>query len=197
MPLFFLPGAAGSSAFWRPVAERISSPEPRRFFSWPGLGNEPAISSIQSIEDLVSLVAEQLTVPSVLIAQSMGGYIALRLALQKPDLVRRLVLTVASAGLPTEHLGAIDWRANYPRNFPRAANWITEPTEDLRPHLHKINAPCLLLWGGADPISPVSVGQQLLAALPNAQLHVFDDADHDLAISHSQAVAQLIEAYLE
>ena len=151
---------------------------------------------VQSIDDLVGMVIEQITQPSSLVAQSMGGYVALRVALERPDLVRRHVLTVASAGLAMNELGAINWRNNYAKNFPAAANWISEPTEDLSAKLSKITVPCLLIWGSADLISPVAVGEKLRTILPNAYLHVFDNADHDLAISHAGDVAKLIDKHL-
>ena len=40
MSLYFLPGAIGNGAFWRPVAELLPQEQPRHFFSWPGLGAE-------------------------------------------------------------------------------------------------------------------------------------------------------------
>lgn len=53
-----------------------------------------------------------------------------------------------------------------------------------------------LLWGDADPISPVAVGQRLAALLPQAQLHVFAGGDHDLGHALAHEVAPLIDAHL-
>ena len=66
--------------------------------------------------------------PVDLVAQSMGGVIAARLALEQPNRVRRLVLTVTSGGVEHDRSSArADWRADYRQSFPRAADWITEP----------------------------------------------------------------------
>ncbi len=125
----FLPGAGGSASFWRPLAERAQLDG--EFLGWPGLGNEPADPSINRIDDLVAFAASEVTEPVNIIAQSMGGYIALKLALAFPALVRSLVLAVTSGGVPMADLGGADWRANHPKSFPLKANWIAHPVDDL------------------------------------------------------------------
>lgn len=145
----FLPGAAGSADFWKPAA-RAAGLE-GVFLSWPGLGLEPARPGIASLDDLTALAAREVGEPVDILAQSMGGVIALRLALAFPRLVRRLVLAVTSGGLPVTKLGGADWRADYAAAFPGAARWIADPVPDLSDHLPGITAPTLLLWGGCRP----------------------------------------------
>jgi len=130
------------------------------------------------------------------VAQSMGGGIAARLAIERPKLVRRLVLTVTSAGVDMAQLGASDWRDDYRRNFPRAAAWITERRAAAPLPVEKIAAPTLLLWGDADPISPVAVGRHLQSRIAGAHLHVVTGGDHDLAKTHASEIAPLIERHL-
>jgi pimeloyl-ACP methyl ester carboxylesterase len=98
------------ATFWRPVADRLDPNRDKRFFSWPGLGNEPHDPSVRGLDDLVSMVLSDLGEPADLIAQSMGGLIAARVALAAPGKIRRLVLTATSAGVPVHAYGAIDWR---------------------------------------------------------------------------------------
>jgi len=190
----FLPGASGSASFWKPVATHAGLDG--LFFSWPGLGTEPSAPGISNIDDLFSLVAPEMKQPVAIIAQSMGGYIALKLALSFPHLVKSLVLVVTSGGVPTMDLGACDWRPGYFAAFPQAARWIADPVPDLSADIPSIEAPTLLLWGDADPISPVAVGQRLRALLPDARLCVFPGADHDLAQTHADAVAGEIKRHL-
>ena len=192
----FLPGAGGSASFWRPVADRLDPNRNKRFFSWPGLGNEPHDPSVRGLDDLVSMVLSDLGEPADLIAQSMGGLIAARVALAAPGKIRRLVLTATSAGVPMHAYGATDWRSDYQREFPTAANWITEVNEDLSPALHLIGAPCLLIWGDADAISPPSVGRRLCELLPDARLHIVRGGDHGLARTHADQIAPLITEHL-
>jgi pimeloyl-ACP methyl ester carboxylesterase len=54
----------------------------------------------------------------------------------------------------------------------------------------------LLLWGEADPISPVAVGERLAALLPQSRLQVIPGADHGLCLHHADQVAPLIDAHL-
>jgi pimeloyl-ACP methyl ester carboxylesterase len=191
----FLPGASGSASFWKPVATHAGLEG--IFFSWPGLGHEPADPDVNSIDDLVTLAAREITGPVNIVAQSMGGLIAIRLALTYPELVKRLVLAVTSGGLPVADLGGADWRGDYFTAFPRAARWIADSVPDLSNQIPLVEAPTLLLWGDADPISPVMVGERLLFLLPNAWLRVFPGAGHDLAQTHAPAVAAEMERYLE
>lgn len=190
----FLPGAGGSASFWRPVADRMGIEG--TFLSWPGLGHEAPDPEIESFDDLVAMVVEQIDRPVDIVAQSMGGVVAIRAALARPQFIRRLVLTVTSGGLPLAALGAADWRGDYFRSFPEAAQWIGAPGPDLSDAIRTIKAPTLLLWGDSDPISPVAVGERLGRLLPEARLHVLKDAGHDLALTHVPEVAELISAHL-
>jgi pimeloyl-ACP methyl ester carboxylesterase len=113
-----------------------------------------------------------------------------------PKKVHRLVLAVTSAGVPVADLGGSDWRSDYYQTFPHAARWIGESVADLSHRISSIKAPTLLLWGGSDPISPVSVGERLQALLPNTKLHIIPGADHDLARTHAALVADLIMGHL-
>jgi len=194
--ILFLPGAGASPDFWKPVGDRLPEAWPKEYFGWPGLGDQPHDPAIKDIDDLVRLVAARMDEPVDLVAQSMGGVIATRLALERPDRVRRLVLTVTSGGVNMTQLGAADWRDDYRRSFPRAAGWITEagPSSDLP--VERISAPTLLLWGDSDAISPPAVGRHLEQRIPDARLHVVPGGDHDLAKTHAALVAPLIEAHL-
>ena len=195
-PIFFLPGAGGSPAFWKPVAERLPADRPKRQFGWPGLGNQPHDPSIRSLDDLVALVRAAMIEPVDLVAQSMGGWIAARLAIEHPALVRRLVLTETSAGVNMKTLGATDWREDYRRNFPDAAPWITDLRASGSLAIDRIVAPTLLIWGDKDPISPVAVGKHLAERIRGANLEVVAGGNHDLAQTHAEQVAPMIARHL-
>lgn len=97
--LFFLPGASGNIDFWQPVASQLNHKAKPIFFGWPGFGEAPVDSSITSLADLTTLLLAKIHTPTALIAQSMGGIVAVQAALQRPDLITHLVLTVTSGGV--------------------------------------------------------------------------------------------------
>jgi len=169
---------------------------PRRV-SWPGAGEQPHDASVRGFDDLVDRVVAELEPGTDVVAQSMGGVVAVRLALRYPERLRRLVLVATSGGLDTGELGAADWRPPYRREYPRAAAWVTEEHVDHTDAIPDITAPTLLVWGARDPLSPVAVGHRLRERLPHAELHVIDDGTHSLAYDQPVTVAALIAAHLQ
>jgi pimeloyl-ACP methyl ester carboxylesterase len=195
--LFFLPGAGADPGFWRGVGDRLGDARDKVYFGWPGLGHQPPRPDASSLDDLVRLVETKLdSRPVDLLAQSIGGLIAMLVTLHHPGKVRRLVLSVTSAGVPMARLGASDWREGYYREYPDAASWPRDIRADLSGELPRVTQPVLLLWGDRDSISPVSVGEYLLALLPNARLHVVRGGEHDLVEARADEVTPIIERHL-
>src|SRR5438552_2725187 len=128
--VLFLPGALGTAEFWRPVGELLPDAWEKVYLSWPGLGSQKPDRSVGSVDDLVRLVERELNEASDLVAQSMGGVVAVRVALLHPEKVRRLVLVATSGGVDVTDLGGAEWRDDYRRNYPGAADWITRDRPD-------------------------------------------------------------------
>jgi pimeloyl-ACP methyl ester carboxylesterase len=194
--LLFLPGASGDPAFWQPLADQLTHPATRRFAAYPGFGATPADPEVENFEDLVRKIVQQIDQPTALIAQSMGGVIALRAALAKTALVTHIVLAVTSGGLDTEALGAQDWRADFAAKNPQSPDWFLTLREDLTGELAYIQQPVMLLWGDEDPVSPLAVGERLLELLPNSELDVVNGGGHDLANVHARVLAPLVDEFL-
>lgn len=194
--LLFLPGALGRTQLWEPAAKLLVHPASKVHFGWPGFGSTPSDPSVRGADDLVSRVVAQIDQPTALIAQSMGGVIALRAALEKPNLVTHLVLAVTSGGMDVAALGGQDWRPSFHKANPLLPRWFSSWQEDLSARLSKVAIPTLLLWGDCDPISPVRVGERLASLLPCACLHIVQGGDHDLAETHASIIAPLIDEHL-
>lgn len=194
--MLFLPGASGDGTFWRPVAQRLPSRLESVFLDWPGLGDVPPNPAVNGIADLVDLVLAHMDRPVDLVAQSMGGVVAVRAALARPGMVRRLVLTATSGGIDLARFAPRDWRPDYARSFPRAAGWIVEHREDLSERIPSIQAPALLLWSDADPISPLAVGQHLAGLFSCAELVVVREGDHMFARDRADEVAPHVARHL-
>lgn len=148
----FLPGASGAGDFWLPVADRLPSGWKKRRLSWPGAGDQPHDPLVRGFEDLVALSGSRLDDQSDLIAQSMGGVVAIGIALRRPEKVRRLVLVATSGGIDVAGLGGADWREAYRTEYPNAASWVWQDQLDYTGVVPEISAPTLLLWGDSDPL---------------------------------------------
>ena len=195
--VLFLPGASGDGRFWRPVADRLPASWEKSFFDWPGLGRIPARADVAGLADLARLVVDRAGPgPVDLVAQSMGGVVAALVAVAHPALVRRLVLTVTSAGIDLAPYSPEDWRPEYAQEYPGAASWILTERPDLASRLPGVTAPTLLLWSDADPISPLGVGRRLAELLPRADLVVIPGVDHMFARDHPEPVASHVLRHL-
>ena len=196
--VLFLPGASGDGRFWHPVAERLPVAWEKTFFDWPGLGHVPSRSDIRGLEDLAGLVLERMEPgPVDLVAQSMGGVVAMLVTLARPERVRRLVLAATSAGIDITPFSPEDWRPEYALEFPGAAPWIRTERRDLSARLPSVTAPTLLLWSDADPISPLGVGWRLAEVLPHAELVVVPVAGHMFARDRADLVAPHVLRHLD
>jgi pimeloyl-ACP methyl ester carboxylesterase len=196
LPIAYLPGASGSAAVWRPIAERLASRRPPLLYDYPGLGDERATAGIESLSDLALSVLRDLPARSDLVALSMGAAVALRLASEHPERFRSLVLVAAASGVDVLGLGGLDWRDSFRRRRPHAPRWFLDDAVDLSDRLHRVTAPTLLIFGDDDLIAPVAVGQHLLARLPSAKLEIVPGGTHDLEAEEPDLLASLIEAHL-
>lgn len=196
LPLVFFPGAGGRVAHLRPIAERLAHRRTTYLCEYPGLGGVAPNASLHTMADLQGHLLAALPAQFDLVTMSMGGVLALRIALEHPARIRKLVLMATSGGVNVEALGGIDWRSTFRRVQPNAPSWFLEDRTDVTPELGRIAHPTLLIYGDADLIAPASVGQLLHRSLPNARIEIISDATHDLEIDHPDLIASFIEAHL-
>ncbi|MGH8438237.1 MAG: alpha/beta fold hydrolase [Pseudomonas sp.] len=194
--LIFLPGASGNTEFWHPAAQCLVYPAAQLHIGWPGFGPTPPDPSVQSMDDLVTRLLPAIDQPTALIAQSMGGIVAVCAALQRPERITHLVLSATSGGVNMPAFGAQDWRPEFTAEYPSLPRWFIDDHSDLSDRLAELQMPVLLLWGDNDPISPVEVGEHLARLLPCTTLQVLPGAGHDLGFSHARKVAGLIDRHL-
>lgn len=195
--LVFLPGAAGRSTFWAPVAGRLADLGPASAFDWPGFGGAPADPAIGSLDGLYAWMMQRLpSGRSHVVAQSMGGVLAARLSIEHPERVERLVLAATSGGVDLRRTGAADCRPEYRASLPEVPAWFVEDRTDLTARLGEIRAPTLLLWSDADPISPLSVARLLQGRIRGARLQIVPGGSHAFAAERPDEVAGLIRAHL-
>ena len=196
--VLFLPGASGDGRFWHPVAERLPGGVGEDVLRLAGARprSRPVPTSAASPTSLGWSWVEAGAGPVDLVAQSMGGVVAMMVALARPERVRRIVLTATSAGIDITPFAPEDWRPEYAQEFPGAAPWILTERPNLSARLPSVMAPTLLVWSDADPISPLGVGRRLAGLLPRAELAVLPVAGHMFARDHANIVAPNIERHL-
>jgi pimeloyl-ACP methyl ester carboxylesterase len=59
----------------------------------------------------------------------------------------------------------------------------------LPQHLHRVEAPCLVLWGRQDKLIPLAHAEYYAKQLPNARLEVIDHCGHMLPFEHPEEFA--------
>jgi pimeloyl-ACP methyl ester carboxylesterase len=112
IPLVCVHGTLGDFRVWSPVMgplsqrHRVISISLRHFFPehWDGIGTDYKIA--QHVADVVGFIEAMGEGPVDLMGHSRGGHIAFRVAQQRPELVRRLVLAEPIGNLDASLLPA-------------------------------------------------------------------------------------------
>lgn len=191
-----MPGAAGAGAFWAPVVERLPTTWQIRVLDLPGLGRIPRRADVASYSDLVDYVARTIETPTALVAQSMGAFVVLELALRYPLLVTHLVLVAATGGVDMAAHGAADWREEYRTTYPHAEPWASASVPDLTGRLGTIKSPVLLIWATHDALSPIGVAHTLASKLARTSFVSFTSDDHWVIHQFPSESAAAIESFL-
>lgn len=202
-PVALIHGLSGSSRWWArnidALAEKhlvaavdlVGFGENRRFFGVPEI-----LPPFPEVAALLARWLETFGEPVHVIGHSMGGQIAIRLAAERPDLVRSLIL-VNAAGMPFE-IKPLDHLKPLPKppfGGPRIARVLIPdffragPTSvavasarvllgDMREAMRAIDVPALLVWGENDPLVPLRYGEAMSREIANARLVVLPRAAH-------------------
>ncbi len=195
--IVFLPDAGGRAGFWKPVAEAIGLPLKQVFLGWPGFGDTPPDPSVSKLTDLVDFVFKKVQQPMHIVAQSMGGVVALLMALEQPDLIEKLVLAGTSGGMDITPFNAEDWRLDFTKEMPEATpSWFVDDRTDISSSLGSIQAPTLLMRGEDDAISPPAAMEYLSRMIPDTQLCVISKAGHLMPREQPAEAAAAIRAFL-
>jgi len=97
--LVFLHGLLGLKEHWRPTVQRLSNRARCLMLQAPLLEMRGPACSVDGVTSLtIDALSSRLRGPAVFIGNSLGGHLALRIALERPDMVSGLVLA-GSSGL--------------------------------------------------------------------------------------------------
>jgi 3-oxoadipate enol-lactonase len=180
------------------------------------LAAEPARDSIAGLaEDALAHVDD----PADLVGLSMGGYVALTIALSRPEAVRSLVLAGSGAGGPNRvprppHVAAAFTAAlglPHERFEAILAARLEHPTPYATIEAHaaacyafyaagceaeRVEQPALVVHGAEDLIVPVENGRRLAERLPNAEYVELERRGHNLPLEDPERFARLVREFL-
>jgi len=105
IPLVMLHGFTGSAQTWHPFINPLSDKSQLLLIDLPGHGKSVAMESYTmpfAAQAVATLIQQECDPPIHLLGYSMGGRLALYIAIHYPHLISRLILESSSPGLATE-----------------------------------------------------------------------------------------------
>lgn len=187
-PLLLVHGLGGAAANWLALAPLLLATRRLLVPELPGHGGSsalPAAPSLNAYADRLGIVLEQEGIASAgVVGHSLGGAIALRLSIRRPDAVSALVLAGA-AGISSGRRNA---------RYALTITGIVKPGRRLAPHRQRIARSNTLKrvvfgrWGASDPPAlPTELAEAFLSGparhtdtVSAAQALVRDDPRADL-----------------
>lgn len=70
------------------------------------------------------------------------------------------------------------------------------PDFDLRPRLHEIQVPTLVVVGRHDWITPVAASEEIAAGVPNAELVIFENSGHSPQLEENEKFVATVREFL-
>jgi 4,5:9,10-diseco-3-hydroxy-5,9,17-trioxoandrosta-1(10),2-diene-4-oate hydrolase len=111
------------------------------------------------------------------------------------DLLEGFVRTmVVDQSLVTDEL--IDSRLEASRPMHPEIRVVPPDQGDLKPHLGKVRAPTLLIWGREDRFIPLEWALITLRGIENASLHVIPDCGHWVQVDAKEEFERLVTDFL-
>ena len=255
-PLVLVHGLGSNLSLWRNHIEPLSAEHRVLALDLPGFG----VSSKHDVSGRMTDFADAVRgfvdamdlAPITYVGVSMGGQIGLTLALERPEMVERLVL-VSPAGIETftdeqaealrqtmtpQAIASADSSAIQQNTVANFANWSDDYAwlieqrhalsdrndfmayaranaaavagmvdEPVYNRLGDVEQPTLVLYGSGDKLIPnpylnpqwdtQAIAQRAEEALPNADVHLVDNAGHLLMIEQPEAFRERLRAFLE
>ena len=74
---------------------------------------------------------------------------------------------------------------------------VNNPNYDVRPRLGEIEVPTLVICGGNDWITPLSLSEAIVAGIPGGRLEVFDESGHYPMVEESEKFISVLRSFLQ
>ncbi|MEV0149584.1 MULTISPECIES: alpha/beta hydrolase [unclassified Nonomuraea] len=150
----FVHGLAGAATNWTDLMDELKDVVTGHAIDLPGAGHSPApgdgdYSVAAHARAVIGLLEH--TGPAHLFGNSLGGAVAVRVAAERPDLVR--TLTLISPALPDllPRYGPVRVAA---AAMPRLGEWVADKLR-LVPAEQRINASFAMVWANVAAVHPV------------------------------------------
>jgi pimeloyl-ACP methyl ester carboxylesterase len=118
--------------------------------------------------------------------------------------IRRSLSGLARAGVDIEPLVKEKVRlaadGDRAARFARVMEHMTNPETRQRYYMARrlphIKSPTLVLWGSADPVNDLEMGENTHKLIPNSRLSVFEGVGHGVPTERVEEFNQAVEAFL-
>ncbi len=225
LPALLLHRAGGSSKAWMPHLGKVNGRCQLIAVDMPGHGESPgpALESIEEMAELVSVALDQLGISQVVLAgHSMGGAIALTLAIKRPDLAAAVLLLSSGAklrvakpvlesirtqfdmlpGLMEQLIFSKDTpreviEAHLPHLFDAPSEVVLADLEacdrfDAESEVYEITVPIMLLTGKEDHLTPPRLARRIAERVAHATVRVIAGSGHMLPLEQPELVASAL-----
>lgn len=212
-------GLSVSHRYWRPTADRLRYQYDVWMPDLPGFGLSEKPAQSMNLPELASALAGWMDMrrmrSTTLVGNSMGCQVIVELAVQRPDLVGRAVLTAPSIDpqrrttlkqvwcgmqdLPYEPLSLLaivfkDYLVAGPVRTFRTLNFAVQ--DPILTKLPKVQAPALVVRGENDRVASQTWVEEMARLLPAGSTCTIPHAAHGVIYSAPQALTEVIEAFL-
>ena len=142
-------GWGTSAAVWDPIIPVLEQAYQIDVIEPPWLPAGQALGSMSAVDDYIESLAQRMSEDTTLIAWSLGGLLALRLAVRFPNKAKRLVLIASTAYFPCDQGGVngIDrsWLNSFCERFKSAPEKTLQRFMTLQVKGEQQAKPCLRL----------------------------------------------------
>jgi pimeloyl-ACP methyl ester carboxylesterase len=228
-PLVLIHGAGGSRLDWPPELRRLDGITVYTL-DLPGHGRSDGRGR-EAIEDyavdVVSFLDAMGIERAITVGHSMGGAIALTMALDSPERIAEMALIATGARLrvapvileqiPADFEAALDTITRYawsPGGASELADWGRKRLRETGPEvllgdlqacdrfdvmdrLDEVDVPTLVVAGSADRLAPVKYARYLSERISGTQFTLVEGAGHMVMLERPASVADAVAEFLD